>query len=107
MLMTSIIPTTIDENDGFIITRPRRALNQSSRPRTAKAIGVVARAMRAAIRASALTGSAWNVSTSLEITTDPFLRESARSRAEKDGTTIAQVQPLIIDGPRGGRQRGK
>ena len=56
MPITSIMPTTIDENSGFIITRPRRALNQSSRPRTAKAIGVVAMAIRAATRASAWTG---------------------------------------------------
>ena len=42
------MPTTIDENSGRCITRPRRALNQSSRPRTANASGVVASATRAA-----------------------------------------------------------
>ena len=56
MPITSIMPTTIDENSGFIITRPRLALNQSIRPRTAKAIGVVAMAMSAAQRARAWIG---------------------------------------------------
>ena len=56
MPITSIMPTTIDENSGFIITRPRLALNQSIRPRIAKAIGVVAMAIRAARRAIAWTG---------------------------------------------------
>ena len=57
MPMTSIMPTTIDENAGRCMTRPRRALNQSSRPRTAKASGVVASAIRAAESARTRNGS--------------------------------------------------
>jgi len=81
--ITSIIPTTIEENAGLSITRPRRASNHSSRPRTAKAIGVEARATSAAARAIALTGSLAKYSLSLEITDDPFLRAGEAGRVEQ------------------------
>ncbi len=73
MLITSIIPTMIEMNDGFIRIRPRRAWNQSSRPSTAKAIGVVARATRRASRARALTGSVAQYSLSFPSTTNSLV----------------------------------
>ena len=57
MPITSIMPTTIEENAGRCKTRPRLALNQSSRPRTANATGVVAIATSAAVRPSTSSGS--------------------------------------------------
>src|SRR5271157_3994084 len=55
--MTRIVLTTIEANSGRCVTRPRRALNHSIRPSIAKAIGVVARANRAAVRARTRSGS--------------------------------------------------
>ena len=55
--MTSIMAATIDENSGRCMIRPRRALNQSRRPRTAKTKGVVASATKAAESARTRNGS--------------------------------------------------
>src|SRR5262249_36563311 len=52
-----IIATTIEENSGRCKTRPRLALNQSRRPRTANANGVVASATSAAVNVRTRSGS--------------------------------------------------
>src|SRR4051794_3385197 len=57
MPITSIIAQTSEANPGRCMTRPRRALNQSSRPSTANASVVVARATSAAVIAQAISGS--------------------------------------------------
>src|SRR4051794_16837892 len=57
MAITRIMPATMDENAGRSMTRPRRASNQLTRPRMANAIGVLANAIRAAVRAATSRGS--------------------------------------------------